>query len=292
MTKVISGNDIIKGWDFDVCDLDAVKGKTVVIIKTNDDPASDTYIRNKVHMITKLGMKVRIETYPDTEETHNKILTDLHYANIDARVIGIICQLPLYPSCEKYKQEILDAIYPEKDIDCMSGTSLGKFYTGDSSVRCPATTRGIYEILTSMYPVEWYKGKKAVMIGRSSLVGQPTAHILGAKNWLDMTVTTVHSSTKNIEDYTRDADVIVIAIGVPKYLKADMVKEGAIVIDVGINRENRILVGDVDFKDVAPKCESITIVPGGVGPLTVHALMHNIIDGQGAKDYPHTVSFT
>lgn len=290
MTKVIFGNELVNEWVFHPEDLKAVKGKTVVILKANDDPASDIYVRNKMRELNKFGICVNLLTFPNVPEIATQMIANITAASCRSDVIGIMCQLPFYPELDRDKQRILNAIPFDKDVDCLSARSLGVFYSDNFCPResgvipCPATPKAILNILLAVHQSEWYKGKKAVVIGRSALVGQPTAHLLGSKSYLNMTVSLVHSSTENIADYTRDADVIVVAVGIPKFLKGDMVKDGAIVIDVGINKvPERILpVGDADFENVAPKCEVITPVPNGVGPMTIRALMHNIIDCQGA----------
>ncbi len=184
---------------------------------------------------------------------------------------GIIVQLPLPNGMDEEK--ILDTIKPEQDVDGLHWKNIGKRILGDKDAFWPCTPLGIIEIL-DRYKIE-IEGKHAVVIGRSNLVGKPIASLLEKRN---ATVTQCHSRSKPISRYTLDADIIITAIGITKFLKADMIKEGVIIVDVGINRdENGKLCGDVDFKNVKDKCSYITPVPGGVGPMTVVELMFNTV---------------
>ena len=293
MTKVIYGSEVIENWPFRPEDLTAVKGKTVVIIQAGENCASDIYVRNKCKKLAEYGMISRRVSFPkeSVEDMIKHIVFTITQANQDPNVIGIMCQLPLYRELKPYEGFILSAISSEKDIDNISDVNFGlclanahrEKSTGMSYV--PATPRGIVHILNSIQKVEDYRGKKAVVLGRSRLVGLPIAAILQRKDLYNMTVTVLHTGSDmgDIIRYTKDADVVIATIGNPRFIDETMIKDGAIVIDAGTNYVDGHLIGDVDFENVAPKCSAITPVPGGVGKVTVHALMHNIIDGQFDK---------
>lgn len=293
MTRVISGNEVIENWPFRPEDLAAVKGKRVVIIQAGENCASDIYVRNKCKKLAEYGMISCREFFPkeSVEDMLKRIISTITQANQDPNVIGIMCQLPLYSELKPYEGFILSAISSEKDIDNISDVNFGlclanahrEKRTGMSYV--PATPRGIVHILNTIQKVEDYHGKKAVVLGRSRLVGLPIAAILQRKDLYNMTVTVLHTGSDmgDIIRYTKDADVVIAAIGNPRFIDETMIKDGAIVIDAGTNYVDGHLIGDVDFENVAPKCSAITPVPGGVGKVTVHALMHNIIDGQFDK---------
>ena len=290
MTRVIFGSEVVKNWPFYPEDLKAVQGKVVVIIQAGENAASDIYVRNKCKKLAEYGIISRREIFPkESEEIMVKrIIFYITQANQDPNVIGIMCQLPLYSELRPYEDAILSAISSEKDIDNLSDVNLGLCLANSKRVKStgqsyvPATPRGIVHILNIIQRMEDYRGKKAVVLGRSKLVGLPIAAILQRKDLYDMTVTVLHkdSDMGDIIRYTRDADVVIVAIGNPRFVDETMIKDGAIVIDVGTNYVDGKLIGDVDFENVAPKCLAITPVPGGVGVVTVHALMHNIIDGQ------------
>jgi methylenetetrahydrofolate dehydrogenase (NADP+)/methenyltetrahydrofolate cyclohydrolase len=195
-----------------------------------------------------------------------KVVDDL---NNNKEVNGIIVQLPLPRHLNE--QVIIDRISDEKDVDGFGLLNKGKLFAGIDSLR-PATPYGIMKMLDA-YNIE-LTGKNALVIGRSNIVGKPIALMLLEKN---ATVTIAHSKTQNISDIAKNADIIVVAVGKPKFLKKEMVKEGAVIIDVGINRIDGVLCGDVDFDEVAPKASYITPVPGGVGPLTIASLLENTV---------------
>jgi methylenetetrahydrofolate dehydrogenase (NADP+)/methenyltetrahydrofolate cyclohydrolase len=206
--------------------------------------------------------------------------------NKDDSVDGLICQLPLPKHIDS--QKIIEAISPLKDVDGFHPVSAGKMMLGLPTF-LPATPYGIMTLLKE-YKIPT-KGKYCVVLGRSNIVGRPMANLLSQKGEPgDCTVTICHSRTPNIEEFTKKADIIVVALGVPAFLKGDMVKEGAVVIDVGITRvpdaskkSGFRLQGDVDFESVAPKCSYITPVPGGVGPMTIVSLMENTIKAASCK---------
>lgn len=248
---------------------------TAVLV--GEDPASAVYVRNKVRSCEKIGFEsTLIKKRKDTsEEELLKIIKDL---NEDDGVDGFIVQLPLPKHIDEHK--ITLAIDPSKDVDGFHPTNFGKMAQGLPGY-LPATPFGIMTML-DRYKIE-VQGKNCVVLGRSNIVGTPISILLSRKaNPGNATVTLCHSRTQNLEDYTRRADIIVIALGIPNYLKADMIKEGVVIIDVGINRieaperkSGYRLVGDADFDDVAEKCSFITPVPGGVGPMTVTSLLTN-----------------
>ena len=206
--------------------------------------------------------------------------------NNDANIDGIIVQLPLPDHIDENK--IIWAIDPRKDVDGFHPANVGKMTLGLPAL-LPATPSGIIKLL-EIFDIET-KGKSCVIIGRSNIVGRPLANLLSHKGkFADCTVTLCHSHTKNIEEYTRNADIVVAALGIPGFLKADMVKEGAIVIDVGITRlpdptkkSGYRLSGDVDFENVSKKCSWITPVPGGVGPMTIVSLLSNTLQSSKEK---------
>lgn len=241
----------------------------LAVILVGDDPASQVYVRNKIKACEEVGLKSFLcklpadSTFEDVAETINRL-------NADECVNGMILQLPLPKHLDE--NSLVDLICPEKDVDGCSFEQKGRLWTGrDSLVAC--TPLGVIRLL-EFYGIET-QGKNAVVVGRSNLVGKPLAQLLLDKN---CTVTICHSRTRNLGDVTKNADIVCVAIGKTKYLKADMVKDDAVVVDVGMDRdENGKLCGDVDFENVAPKCSYITPVPGGVGPMTVTMLIENTV---------------
>ena len=242
-------------------------GLAVLIV--GEDPASQVYVRNKEKACEQIGIKSYRYAFPadTTEEELKKTITKL---NEDPAVSGILVQLPLPKHLNERK--VLSFIAPEKDVDGFSPYQIGKLLLGeDCLVSC--TPQGIMRLLAAYnIPIA---GKHAVVIGRSNIVGKPVSLLMLKEN---ATVTICHSRTKNLPEITKQADILIVAIGKARFVTADMVKEGAVVIDVGINRtpENK-LCGDVDFENVAEKCSYITPVPGGVGPMTVTCLMCNTL---------------
>lgn len=241
----------------------------LAVILVGDDKASQTYVNSKEKACKACG--IRSLKYTLEANTGESALIDLIQSlNENDEVDGILVQLPLPKHIDENK--ILEKISCEKDVDGFHAINVGRLVSGlDGFVPC--TPCGIMRLFKE-YGIE-VSGKNAVVIGRSNIVGKPMANLLLNAN---ATVTVTHSKTQNLAKITKDADIIVVAIGKPNFLKADMVKNGAVVIDVGINRlENNKLVGDVDFENVANKCSFITPVPGGVGPMTIAMLLKNTI---------------
>ena len=242
-------------------------GLAVIIV--GDDPASRVYVNNKKKACEAVGFLSREYALPATT-TQDELLSLVDELNNDKEINGILCQLPLPKGLDE--KAVIEAISPLKDVDAFHAINVGKIMIGDYDF-LPCTPAGVMEMLHSYkIPVE---GKNCVVIGRSNIVGKPMAMLLLHENG---TVTVTHSRTKNLAEVTREADILVAAIGKPKFVTADMVKEGAVVIDVGMDRdENGKLCGDVDFENVKEKCSAITPVPGGVGPMTIAVLMKNTL---------------
>lgn len=260
------------------------EGKRVpnlVAVIVGENPASQTYVASKAKNCDAVGMQSSVKTLPETI-SENELLKVIAELNNDKTVDGFIVQLPLPKHISEKK--IIEAIAPEKDVDGFHPVNLGKLMLGEDTF-IPATPMGIMEIL-KRYSVET-KGKHAVVIGRSNIVGTPISLLLSRNtNPGNCTVTLCHSSTKNLKEICQSADIIVAAIGKKNFVTADMVKDGAVIIDVGINREpgEKKIYGDVDFENVAPKCSYITPVPGGVGLMTIAALMLNTMKSYQNKN--------
>jgi len=243
-------------------------GLAVVIV--GEDPASKVYVRNKKRACDELGFHSEVYELPaDTEQAELNALIDR--LNKDENIDGILVQLPLPRHLDE--GAVIKRIDPEKDVDAFANENVGKIMIGDPDF-LPCTPAGVM-VLLERSGID-ISGKECVVVGRSNIVGKPMAMLLLAKNG---TVTLCHSRTKDLAFHTRRADILVAAIGKPKFIGADMVKEGAVVIDVGINRlEDGSLAGDVDFAAVEPKASYITPVPGGVGPMTITMLMQNTLN--------------
>ena len=242
---------------------------TLAVIIVGDDPASRVYVNNKKRACEATGIVSREYALPE-ETSEAELLALINELNDDKEVNGILCQLPLPRHIDEKK--VIDAISPEKDVDVFSEINVGKMWVGDYDV-ASCTPKGVIELLDYYgIPLE---GKNCVIIGRSNIVGKPMASLLLEKN---ATVTICHSRTDDLSFFTRNAYVIVAAVGRKRFVTADMVKEGAVVVDVGINRDdNGKLCGDVDFENVKDKCSYITPVPGGCGPMTIAVLMKNTL---------------
>ena len=240
----------------------------LVVIQIGNDPASDVYVRQKKKMAEDLGYNFN-HINLDENVNEDEILAIIDKLNNDDMVDGILVQMPI-PSTLNVKR-IQNAILPYKDVDGLTDINIGKLvHNEDSLVAC--TPMGIIDLL-DYYNID-IEGKNVVIIGRSDLVGKPLASLMINRN---ATVTLCHSKTINLDFYTKNADILVVAIGKPNFIKRDSVKDGAVIIDVGINRmANGMLCGDVDFDSVAPIVSYITPVPGGVGPMTVAHLAKNI----------------
>lgn len=244
-----------------------VPGLAVVIV--GDDPASRVYVNNKKKACEYVGFKSEEYALP-SETTQEQLLELVEKLNSKDDINGILVQLPLPKHLDD--KAVIAAINPEKDVDAFHSVNVGKIMLGEYDF-LPCTPAGVMEMLHSYnIPVS---GKNCVVIGRSNIVGKPMAMLLLHENG---TVTICHSKTQNLAEITSKADILVAAIGKPKFVTSDMVKEGAVVIDVGMDRdENGKLCGDVDFENVKEKCSYITPVPGGVGPMTISTLMKNTL---------------
>ena len=250
-------------------------GLAVIIV--GHDPASEGYVRNKHKACEELGIYSEVIEMAE-DSSKEEILARIDSLNKDEKIHGILVQLPLPKALRSAEEEILDSIDPVKDVDGFHPVNVGRMVKGEEAL-LPCTPHGCLKML-ELAGIE-IEGKKAVVVGRSNIVGKPMLHLLLARN---ATVTICHSRTENLPAVTREADILVAAVGRPKFITADMVKEGATVIDVGINRlppaepgAKGKLVGDVDFEAVKEVAGAITPVPGGVGLLTVAMLMENVV---------------
>ena len=245
-------------------------GKTpgLAVVLVGDDPASAVYVKNKNKTCKNIGFQ-SFEHILSENTTEDKLLNLINELNNDDQVNGILVQLPL-PSHISSKK-ILVSINPQKDVDGFHLENVGRLVTGNALFK-PCTPAGIIKLLDE-YKIE-IEGKNAVIIGRSNIVGKPVSFLLLERN---ATVTICHSRTKDLPSITRSADILIAAIGKPNFVSLDMVKNNAVVIDVGINRLDGKLVGDVDFTSVSKQASLITPVPGGVGPMTIAMLMENTL---------------
>lgn len=249
----------------------------LAVVLVGDDPASASYVQGKQKAAHEVGIQSDTLMYPDSI-TQADLVNVVHRLNDDSEVDGILVQLPL-PDHIEY-QRVIEAINPDKDVDCFHPENVGKLMLGLPGFK-PATPAGIVELIKrSGIDIA---GKRVVIIGRSNIVGKPLASLLIQKG-VDATVTVCHSRTQNLPDITRRADILVAALGRAEFVTADMVKKGAVVIDVGINRVDDAtrergyrLVGDVKFDEVAEKASFITPVPGGVGPMTIALMLQNTL---------------
>jgi len=244
-----------------------VPGLTVILI--GEYAPSKIYVRNKEKSALEIGLKSEIIKYSDTVD-ENTVLQKIHELNKDANVSGILVQLPLPKHINNKK--VIDAIDPKKDVDGFHPNNVGNLSSGyESSIPC--TPLGCHYLIKKTEPN--LSGKKALVLGRSNLNGKPMTQLLLKEN---CTVTIAHSKTKNLKEECLKADILVVAVGIPKLVKGDWVKQGSIVIDVGINKTNEGIVGDVDFDEVSKIVKAITPVPGGVGPMTIACLLRNTIE--------------
>ena len=251
----------------------------LVAVLVGDDPASAVYVRNKERAAVEAGMRSEVRRLP-ADITRERLLDELALLNTDDSVHGYITQLPLPSHIDE--DEVTEAISPSKDVDGLSPFNIGRLVAG-RPVFVPATPAGIQEMLVrSGHDPE---GKHVVVCGRSNIVGRPVANLLIQRSaGANATVTVCHTRTRNLSEITRRADIVIAAIGQPLYVTADMVSDGVVVIDVGINRidaperkRGYRLVGDVDFEPVAEKAAAITPVPGGVGPMTIAMLLRSTL---------------
>lgn len=260
--KVLA-NDILDKLSLKVKQLDTAPN--LVVIQVGNDPASSVYVRNKERTAERVG--INSETVKLSKHiTQDELLEIIDKYNNDSLVNGILVQLPLPKHIDE--QVILEAISPMKDVDGFHPLNVGKLNIGQKQM-IPSTPAGIMELLKANH-IE-LEGKHVVIVGRSNIVGKPLAHLLLEAN---ATVTIAHSKTKDLKHLTKQADILVVAVGQPELITEDYVKDGTVVIDVGINRTESGLKGDVDFNNVKSKVAAITPVPGGVGPMTIAMLMN------------------
>lgn len=256
-----------------------IKRPCLAAILVGNDGASLTYVGHKEKTCAELGIESILYTF-DESITQTELVAKIKEINSNDKIDGLIVQLPLPKHIEELR--VIRAIDPVKDVDGFHLENVGRMMLGFDSY-LPATPAGILELL-KYYKIET-SGKHCVVLGRSNIVGRPIANLMSTKKYPgDCTVTICHSRTPDIAEFTRRADIIIVAIGSPEFLKADMVKEGAVVIDVGVHRladdntaKGYRIVGDVLFNEVAPKCSYITPVPGGVGVMTIVSLMKNTL---------------
>lgn len=253
-------------------------------ILVGDDGASQTYVANKEKSSHEVGFTSSVYRYSENI-SEQQLLETIDFLNHDEEVDGFIVQLPLPKHINE--QHVINAISPAKDVDGFTPVNLGNMMLGEPCF-IPATPKGICTLLEH-YHIET-SGQHCVVVGRSNIVGTPAANLLSRKG-TDCTVTLCHSRTKNLAELTRQADILVVAIGKPEFITADMVKEGAVIIDVGIHRipddsrkSGYRLIGDVKHSEVDDKCSWVTPVPGGVGPLTIVSLLQNTL-----QSYKHTM---
>ena len=274
MAKLIDGKVISAAVKDEVAkETAALKEKGIIpglaVIIVGEDPASKVYVANKEKACAQLGMASVKYALPENT-TQEELLELINKLNNDSAINGILCQLPLPRHLDE--EQVINAISPHKDVDAFHPQNVGKIVTGDYDF-LPCTPAGIMEMLK--YEGIDITGKECVVIGRSNIVGKPMSMLLLHKNG---TVTICHSKTRNLAEVCRRADILVAAVGKANFVTADMVKDGAVVIDVGINRmPDGKLCGDVDFAAVEPKASYITPVPGGVGPMTIATLMKNTL---------------
>ncbi|MDR1499157.1 MAG: bifunctional methylenetetrahydrofolate dehydrogenase/methenyltetrahydrofolate cyclohydrolase [Rickettsiales bacterium] len=283
--QLINGQEVAKNIKLSIWkEVDKLETKPcLAVIIVGENSASRIYVKGKEKACTECGFRsLKYELEESTSEEY--LLQLIAKLNDDREVSGILVQLPLPRHISEEK--IILAIKPEKDVDCFNPFNVGMLYSSKSNSSLnvlPCTANGCLKLIKTV--CNDLSGKSAIVIGRSNIVGKPMAQLLLNEN---CTITIAHSKTKNLTDITKTADIIVVAIGKAKFLKEDMVKDGAIVIDVGINRlEDGTICGDVDFENVSGKCSYITPVPKGVGPMTIACLMENtynfFINSQGSK---------
>lgn len=284
MAKLIDGK-LISGEV-----LDSVRGRVeylkisgvepcLAVIIVGDDPASRVYVNNKKKSCEKVGIK-SLEFALPADTKQDELIALIDRLNADSSVSGILCQLPVPEHIDS--EELIRRISPEKDVDCFHPQNVGAVVTG-GNVFLPCTPAGIIEMLHHENIAT--AGKNCVIVGRSNIVGKPMASLMVQKAYPgDCTVTVCHSRSQNLKEMCQQADIIIVALGVPEFLKGDMVKEGAVIVDVGTTRvpdasrkSGFRLCGDVKFDEVAPKCSYISPVPGGVGPMTIISLMRNTL---------------
>lgn len=272
MTIILDGKSladkITQNLKNEVSKLD--KKPKLAVILVGDNPASEIYVRNKEKRAVEIGFESLVLPLPKDISEEN-LLEHIYILNEDENINAILIQLPL--PAHLNKQRIMEAIEPIKDVDGFTSYNFGRLALGYKPYSYPCTPKGIIRLLDE-YNIE-IEGKNALVIGRSIIVGKPVSLLLQSRN---ATVTTAHSKTKNLKELAAKADIIVSAVGKPRFITADYVKENAIIVDVGINRTENGLCGDVDFVNVKEKTSFITPVPKGVGPMTIAMLMENTLE--------------
>jgi methylenetetrahydrofolate dehydrogenase (NADP+) / methenyltetrahydrofolate cyclohydrolase len=293
--QIIDGNEIAGRIRREIAaGIDVLKRESgltpgLAVVLVGENPASKSYVRNKNKAAHEIGIYSEQHTLPETV-TQKELLALVEKLNGDPKIHGILVQLPLPAQIDE--QKVINAIAVNKDVDGFHPVSLGRIMTGEPGFR-PCTPFGIQKLLT--YSGVKISGSHVVVVGRSNIVGKPIANMLMQKGEdADATVTVCHSRTRDLPSITRQADILIAAIGRPEFITADMVREGAVVIDVGINRiadpahpKGQRMVGDVKFDEVSRRASAITPVPGGVGPMTITMLLYNTLQSAraaGAKD--------
>jgi len=275
MAQIIDGKSIAERIRGEVANgvkkLSGEKGVTpkLCVVLVGDDPASQIYVRNKEKACAAVGILLETRRIPSTIK-QSALIDMVKVINSDKSFHGILVQLPLPRQIKE--EEIINEIIPEKDVDGLHPLNMGKLLKGEEPLFIPCTPQGIMELILST-GVE-IKGKEAVVVGRSNIVGKPTAILLLQKS---ATVTICHSRTRDLGEVTRRAELLVVAVGTPGIVNGDMIKEGAVVIDVGTNRVGEKLVGDVDYETAKVRAAFLTPVPGGVGPMTIAMLLKNTL---------------
>lgn len=251
----------------------------LVVVQVGDDPASASYINQKLKSCEAVGLRHE-HKHLAAATTLAELMTLIDELNNDADVTGFIVQLPLPKQLESHVPDVIRAIDPKKDIDGFGAYNIGKMFLSKEFEHLPpATPSGVIEML-KFYKIG-IEGKHAVVIGRSNIVGKPLAVMLLNRG---ATVTVCHSKTKNLADITRQADILCCAVGAPKMVTKDMVKKGAVIIDIGVSRVDGKLCGDADFENLQDTASAITPVPGGVGPLTVASLIRNCVTAKKRQE--------
>ncbi len=283
--ELISGKDAAAAVKLQIADAvtkmknEGLRAPSLVAVIVGDDPASQTYVGHKEKTCQELGFDSKVISLPESA-TQQELMELIDQLNNDNMVDGFIVQLPLPRHFNE--EEVIMAINPLKDVDGFHPMNVGRMVTGNEAF-VSATPLGIVTLLEH-YNIET-AGKNCVVVGRSNIVGRPVTNLLSLKGkYADATVTMCHSRTQNLADFTRNADILIVAIGQKEFIKGDMVKQGAVVIDVGIHRVEDStrksgfrLVGDVEFDTASQRCSMITPVPGGVGPMTIVSLMLNTL---------------
>ncbi|MCX7956263.1 MAG: bifunctional 5,10-methylenetetrahydrofolate dehydrogenase/5,10-methenyltetrahydrofolate cyclohydrolase [Patescibacteria group bacterium] len=278
MAKILDGkflrDKIIENLKNKVNSLKIKPGLAVVLI--GDNPASQVYVKNKILACHKIGFYSE-QILLSVKASKDEIFSHLERLNKSTKIHGILVQYPLPDYLSYLEKEINEFINPQKDVDCFNPINVGKMFlskSNDEKIFFPCTPKGIITLLKH-YQID-ISGKKAVIVGRSNLVGKPAAFMLCNEG---ATVTVAHSKTKNLFEVASQADILVVAVGKKNFIKKEAVKKDAVVIDVGINRDGKNIYGDIDYNDVFEKPSYITPVPGGVGPMTIASLMENVFLG-------------